>query len=190
MINMLEATKILVARLSDDDLVVGGLGNPKFNLFQAKDRPRNFYIWNAMGMTSSLGLGLAMARPENRVVVLQGDGCLLMNLGSLATEAWRVPRNLIHICWDNRMYELTGKQPTASAGTADLARIAEGAGFEKVARAETLPAFEASLERALAEDGPWFIHALVDDQRAAREYPPKSPTFIKHRFMSDLGAEI
>lgn len=189
MINMLEATKSLVARLSDDDLVVGGLGNPKFNLFQAKDRPRNFYLWNAMGMTSSLGLGLAMARPENRVVVLQGDGCLLMNLGSLATEAWRSPKNLIHICWDNRMYQLTGKQPTASAASADLARIAEGAGFEKVARVETLPAFEAALERALAEEGPWFIHALVDDQRAARIFPPKSPTLIKHRLMSHLGTE-
>lgn len=189
MINMLEATKALVTRLSEDDLVVGGLGNPKYNLFQAEDRPRNMYLWNAMGMTSSVGLGLAMARPENRVVILQGDGCLLMNLSSLTTEAWRAPRNLIHICWDNRMYELTGQQPTASAGPADLARIAEGAGFEKVARAETLAAFEAAIDKALGEDGPWFIHALVDSQRAAPIPPPKSPTGIKHRFMSHLGAE-
>src|SRR3970040_2263775 len=132
MINMLQATQALVKHLTDEHLVVAGLGNPKFALFEAKDRPRNFYIWNAMGMTASIGLGLAMAQPDKRVVVLQGDGCLLMNLSCLATEGWRAPRNLVHIVWDNRMYELTGKQPTATAGPADLAAIAEGAGLRKV----------------------------------------------------------
>ena len=109
MMNMLEASQALVRRLTDDDLVVAGLGNPKYALFEASDRARNFYVWNAMGMTASIGLGMAMARPDKRVVILQGDGCLLMNLGALATEAWRKPRNLVHICWDNRMYELTGR---------------------------------------------------------------------------------
>ncbi len=189
MINMLEATRALVQRLSDDDLVVAGLGNPKYALYEAKDRPRNFYIWNAMGMTSSVGLGLAMAQPDKRVVVLQGDGCLLLNLGSLATEAWRKPRNLVHICWDNRMYELTGQQPTATAGPTDLARMAEGAGLEQVERVETLAAFEQAVDRAFASDGPWFIHALVDSARG-KLLPQKSPTFIKHRFMTDLGVEL
>lgn len=188
MMNMLEASQALVRRLSDDDLVVAGLGNPKYALFEASDRARNFYVWNAMGMTASIGLGMAMARPDKRVVILQGDGCLLMNLGALATEAWRKPRNLVHICWDNRMYELTGQQPTATAGPADLARIAEGAGLSKVERVETLSAFEASVDRALSEEGPWFIHALVDSRRGKLR-PPKSPTFIKHRFMTDLGVE-
>ena len=188
MINMLEATKALVKHLSDDELVVAGLGNPKFTLMEAKDRPRNFYIWNAMGMTSSIGLGVAMAQPDKRVIVLQGDGCLLMNLNSLATEAWRAPKNLVHIVWDNRMFELTGHQPTATAGPADLAKMAEGAGIEKVERVETLPAFEAAVQRALVEDGPWFIHVLVDDKRQGKA-PPKSPTFIRHRFMGALGLE-
>jgi thiamine pyrophosphate-dependent acetolactate synthase large subunit-like protein len=190
MINMLEASQALVRRLADEDLVVAGLGNPKFNLFQAQDRPRNFYLWNAMGMASSIGLGLAMAQPERRVVILQGDGSLLMNLNSLASEAWRAPRNLIHICWDNRMFELTGKQPTATAGPTDLARLAEGAGFTHVERVETLAAFEAAVERAFAGgEGPWFIHALVDSERAKPIPPPASPTFIRHRFMTDLGVE-
>lgn len=189
MVNMLEATKALAKRLSADDLVVAGLGNPKFCLMEAQDRPRNFYVWNAMGMTNSIGLGLAMAQPDKRVVVLQGDGCLLMNLNSLPTQAWRAPKNFVHIVWDNRMYELTGKQPTATAGPSDLAKIAEGAGMEKVERVETLAAFEAAVERAFAEDGPWFIHVLVDDQRAGKS-PPKSPTLIKHRFMTDLGVQF
>jgi thiamine pyrophosphate-dependent acetolactate synthase large subunit-like protein len=188
MVNMLEATRALVKRLGEQDLVVAGLGNPKYTLAEAKDRPRNFYIWNAMGMTASIGLGLAMAQPDKRVVVLQGDGCLLMNLGCLATEAWRAPRNLVHIVWDNRMYELTGHQPTATAGPTDLAKVAEGAGLRKIERVETLAAFDAAVQRAFAADGPWFIHVLVDDQRGGKR-PPKSPTFIKHRFMSDLGVE-
>jgi thiamine pyrophosphate-dependent acetolactate synthase large subunit-like protein len=186
MINMLEATKALTRHLGDDDLVVAGLGNPKFCLMEAKDRPRNFYIWNAMGMTAAIGLGMAMAQPDKRVVVLQGDGCLLMNLGGLATEAWRAPRNLVHIVWDNRMYELTGHQPTATSGPTDLAKVAEGAGFAKVERVETLPAFEAAVQRAFREDGPWFIHCLVDDKREGKR-PPMSPTYIKHRFMTALG---
>ncbi len=188
MINMLEAAKALVERIDDDDLVVAGLGNPKFTLFEARDRPRNLYLWNAMGMTASVGLGMAMAQPEKRVIVLQGDGCLLMNLGALATEAWRSPKNLVHICWDNRMYELTGQQPTATSGPADLAKIAEGSGFTKVERAETLPAFTTALEKALQGDGPWFIHALVDSERGKLR-PSGSPTFLKHRLMEDLGLQ-
>ena len=186
MINMLEASKVLAKHLSDDDLVVAGLGNPKFTMFEAKDRPRNFYVWNAMGLTASIGLGMATAAPDKRVVVLQGDGCLLLGLSSLATEAWKAPKKFVHIVWDNRMYELTGKQPTATSGPTDLAKMAEGAGFTKVERVETIAAFEAAVKRAFNEDGPWFIHCLVDDKREGKA-PPKSPTGITHRFLQSMG---
>lgn len=185
MIDQLEATRYLVERLTDEP-VIASLGNAKYNLFQAQDRPLNFYLWNSMGMACSMGLGLAMAQPERRVIVLDGDGSLLMNLGSLATEAVRNPPNLIHIVWDNRQYQLTGGQPTATAFRADLARIAEGCGFEKVAQVETAAAFQGAVDRAMAEPGPWFIHALTLPA-ACKGRPPKSPTFIKHRFMSELG---
>jgi thiamine pyrophosphate-dependent acetolactate synthase large subunit-like protein len=186
MINRFEATKYITDRLTDE-LVVATLGNAKYDLFNAQDRPRNFYMWNSMGMACSLGLGLAMARPQNKVIVLDGDGSLLMNLNSLATEAVRSPKNLIHIVWDNRSYELTGKQPTATAYKTDLAKVAEGAGFQKVERAESLPAFQRAFDRAFSEDGPWFILALIEQNRAQPPRPPKSPTFIRHRFMTDLG---
>ena len=187
MIDRLEATRYVVERMTDD-LVVASLGNPKYDLFLSGDRPLNFYLWNSMGMACSMGLGLAMAQPERRVWIMDGDGALLMNLGALATEALRAPPNLIHIVWDNRQYQLTGGQPTATAYGADLARIAEGAGFEKVERTETQEAFETAAERALAEPGPWFILALVNDKTSGVR-PPRSPTFIKHRFMTALGAE-
>ncbi len=189
MMDMLAATQALVRRLADDVPVVASLGNPGLNLYNAKPgRARNFYFRNAMGSACSLALGLAMARPEQRVVLLDGDGSLLMNLSSLASEGWRGPRNLVHVCWDNRMYEMTGKQPTATAGPADLAAMAEGAGFPRVERAETLAAFEAAIERALAEAGPWFILAVVTGERARRDPKgPTSPTGIRHRFQPELG---
>jgi thiamine pyrophosphate-dependent acetolactate synthase large subunit-like protein len=188
MIERFDATKYVTSKLTNE-LVVASLGNAKYDLFNAQDRPRNFYMWNSMGMACSLALGLAMARPKERVICLDGDGSLLMNLSSLATEAIRSPKNLIHIVWDNRSYELTGKQPTATAYKADLAKIAEGSGYaaDKVEKVESLPAFQKAFDRALAGDGPWFIHALIEQTRAKPPRPPKSPTFIKHRFMTDLG---
>ncbi len=111
MINRLEATRYVVAQVTDEP-IVASLGNAKFDLFMAKDRPQNFYMWNSMGMASSMGLGLAMARPQQKVIILDGDGALLMNLNSLTTAASRAPSNLIHVVWDNSQFELTGGQPT------------------------------------------------------------------------------
>ncbi len=186
MIERLAATQYITSQLTTE-LVVATLGNAKYDLFNAQDRPRNFYMWNSMGMASSLGLGLAMAQPQQRVIILDGDGSLLMNLGSLATAATRSPKNLIHIVWDNRSYELTGKQPTATAFRTDLAKVAEGAGIAKVERVESLEAFKSAFDRSMREDGPWFILALIEQNRAKPPRPPKNPTGIKDRFMRDLG---
>ncbi len=187
MINRLDGSKYLVAKLSNE-LVVGGLGNPASDLAAAEDRDLNFYMWNAMGSAASFGLGLAMARPERKVIVMDGDGGLLMNLGTLATEAVRFPENFIHIVWDNRMYHLTGKQPTATAYRTDLAKVAEGAGFESVFRCETLDGFKQAVDASLSTPGPHFIHALNDDEGPQGHFP-RSPTFIRHRFMEALGVE-
>jgi phosphonopyruvate decarboxylase len=185
MIDSRKAMEHLAGQLTDE-LVVASLGSVKYELFAARDRPEHFYLWNSMGMACSIGLGLATAQPGRRVIVLDGDGALLMNLNSLATEAWRAPANLLHIVFDNRMHRLTGGQPTASSGRADLARIAGGAGFPHCERVETLGAFQLACGKALAEPGPWFIQALVEQQeRTAR--PPKSPTFLRHRFSEALG---
>ncbi len=185
MINRVEGSKYLVEKLGEG-LIVASLGNPATDLAAAADRDQNFYMWNAMGMANSVGLGLAMAQPESKVVILDGDGALLMNLGGLATQAVRYPANLIHIVWDNRMYHLTGQQPTATAFRTDLAKVAEGCGLDKVARCETLDAFKAAVDKALAEPGPHFIHAL-NDAEGPVGYIPGSPTKIKWRFMNALG---
>jgi thiamine pyrophosphate-dependent acetolactate synthase large subunit-like protein len=187
MINRLEATRYVVAQVTDEP-IVASLGNAKFDLFLAKDRPQNFYMWNSMGMASSMGLGLAMARPQQKVIVLDGDGALLMNLNSLPTAASRAPENLIHIVWDNGQFELTGGQPTHTAYRTDLTMIARGSGFTQVTSVETQDAFEAAFSRALKTSGPWFLVAHIDSQRSPGR-PPKSATYIKHRFMQSLGIE-
>lgn len=187
MLNRLQATRYIVEHVTDEP-IIASLGNPKFDLFTAKDRPQNFYMWNSMGMASSMGLGLAMARPERKVIVLDGDGALLMNLSSLATAAARAPQNLVHIIWDNRQFELTGGQPTHTAMGTDLAQVARGAGFTQVTTVETPEAFTQAFDRAMREPGPWIVVALIDTERAAGR-PPKSPTYIKHRFMGSLGVQ-
>jgi sulfopyruvate decarboxylase subunit beta len=185
MLNRLQATRYIVQQLTDEP-IIASLGNSKFDLFTAQDRPQNFYMWNSMGMASSMGLGLAMARPHQKVIILDGDGALLMNLSSLTTAAARAPQNLIHVIWDNRQFELTGGQPTHTAFGTDLAQLALGAGFAKVATVETQAAFEQAFRHALQESGPWILVARIDNARATGR-PPKSPTYIKHRFMASLG---
>jgi phosphonopyruvate decarboxylase len=122
-VTRLEATRLLVSSvdLVQTTPIIASLGHPAYDLFAAGDRPANFYTWGSMGLASSIGLGLAMAQPRRRVVVLDGDGSLLMNLGSLATIGWTRPVNLILVVWDNQSYATTGGQDTATAHGADLA---------------------------------------------------------------------
>src|ERR1051325_10949687 len=119
----LEATTV-IATLAGDAAIVASLAHPAYDLFAAGDRPRNFYTWGSMGLASSLGLGLALAQPDLRVFVLDGDGSLLMNLGTLATIGLLQPPNLTLIVMDNEAYATTGGQPTPTAHGADLAAAA------------------------------------------------------------------
>jgi thiamine pyrophosphate-dependent acetolactate synthase large subunit-like protein len=185
MINRLEATQYLVQQLSDEP-VIASCGNPKFDLFTAAaERKANFYMWNSMGMASSIGLGLAMARPDKKVIILDGDGAILMNLNSLTTAASKAPSNLAHIIWDNEQYQLTGGQPTHTGEKADLGTIARGAGFNKVLTTDTMAAFKKAVSQILSKPGPWILVAKIDSAGALGR-PPKSPVYIKNQFMEAL----
>jgi len=186
MINRLDATRFLVDQLSDEP-IIASCGNPKFDLFTAAEkRKSNFYMWNSMGMASSIGLGLAMARPDKKVVVLDGDGAILMNLNSLTPAASKAPANLVHIIWDNAQYQITGGQPTHTGGKADIEAIARGAGFRQALTVNTFAAFKEAVSRILSRPGPWILVAKTDSSRAPGR-PPKSPVRIKHQFMEALG---
>ena len=183
--NRLEATRLLVAAI-DAEPIVASLGHPAYDLFAAGDRPANFYTWGSMGLASSIGLGLALARPELRVFVVDGDGSLLMNLGSLATIGWTRPANLVLIVWDNHVYGTTGGQDTATAHGADLEAAARAMGVTATATVTTGEAFGAAIARSRVEPGPWVIVARVAES-APTVKPPLDCVFIKQRFMAAIG---
>jgi len=122
----------VIAESAGDALIVCNIGFPSRELYAVKDRPENFYMLGSMGMASSIGLGLALARQDRRVISIDGDGSVLMNLGTLATIANYAPSNYLLIILDNGAYCSTGCQPTATSGKTDLAMMAKGAGVKDV----------------------------------------------------------
>ncbi len=179
--NRFDLTCSLVKRLKHDEAVIGGIGNSNFDLWNAGSRPQNFYMLGSMGLAVPIALGVALAQPARRVFALEGDGSLLMQLGVLATIANLKPRNLIVVVWDNAMYQITGSQPTASAGLADFVAIARGAGVENCAWAGDEVEFGSLLDQALTQDGPWFIAAKIDNS-SPKGQTPREPVIIKDRF--------
>jgi len=180
-----QATQALVALL-DKEPVISSLGRSTFDLHGARDRPENFYLWGAMGMASSVGLGLARSMPHTKVIVLDGDGALLMNLGSLTTIGVLRPANLVVIVWDNEEYESTGGQKTHTARGTDLERLARAAGIDQAATVRDLAAFQEAVRRALAEPGPWLVVAKVKGDGVKRRVPRK-PVYFKERFQAAMA---
>lgn len=183
--NRLEATRAFVDVVHDAP-TVASLGHPAYDLFAAADRPTNFYTWGSMGLASSIGLGLALARPEARVFVLDGDGSVLMNLGAIATIGWSRPPNLTIVVWDNGQYATTGGQDTATAHAADLEGAARALGIERTVTVRTGADLRAALSRAGSGPGPRLVVAKVDESAPAGR-PPLDCVFIKQRFMAAIG---
>ena len=180
----LAATRVAV-ELAGDAPIVGGVGNSTFDLV-ACDRPQNFYMWNSMGMASSIALGLALARPDLRVVVLDGDGSVLMNLSTLATEITSGVRNLVHVIWDNGGWEITGGQPAGSPFGVNLETVARGCGFLQTATVDDETSFRAVFCQAMADDQPWVIVARVASGDSPYR-PSKNCVALRDRFMAALS---
>jgi sulfopyruvate decarboxylase subunit beta len=144
-----------------EELVVTNLGAVRHEWQALRPHPGNYHLQN-LGLTSSMALGLALALPHRKVVAFDGDGSLLLNLGSLATIANQHPKNLIHVVFDNECYESSRGAPTATAGQADLAAIARGAGFANVTTANSVAEFEQGFLRALKTNDLSFVLAKVE----------------------------
>jgi thiamine pyrophosphate-dependent acetolactate synthase large subunit-like protein len=167
-------------------LVVGGLGSTAWDITAAGDSPLNFPMWGAMGTAAMFGLGLALAQPKRRVLVLTGDGEMLMGLGSLATIGVQKPRNLSVVVIDNERYGETGMQATHTAAGVDLAKVAQGCGF-KVARmvrsGTQLAALRAAIHRS---SGPLFAQVKVVAEKIPLVLPPRDGGILKSRFRKAL----
>jgi len=138
------------------------------------DHDLTYYSIGAMGQASSAALGLALGRPDKRVVVLDGDGSLLMNLGTLVTIASQAPKNLIHFVCENGMYEANGGHPIPGQGKVSFAGLARAAGYAKVFEFADLAAFETNVAQVLAAEGPVF----ADLKLVPGDPPPQDYTFI------------
>ncbi len=159
------ATRLLAERLTRE-VVVANLGQATFELQHLADRPLNCYTYGSMGQCSSIGLGIALARPDVRVICLDGDGSLLMNLGSLCTIAAEAPRNYALVVWDNEVHQTTGGQPTATGDRASLAAIALGAGIAKSVEVRTEDDLRTAYDRILGEDGPQVVCVKIAPGRS------------------------
>jgi thiamine pyrophosphate-dependent acetolactate synthase large subunit-like protein len=182
----LDLTRRLVARLKREEAVIGGIGNANFDLFAAGHRPQNFYMLGSMGLACPIAVGVALAQPERGVIALEGDGSILMSLGCLATIANLRPRNLTVVILDNGLYQITGKQPTATAGVTDIVAVARGAGIENSHWVRDEAHFEALIDRRFDAGGPCLLAVKINDKPGATQ-PPRDPALVRSRFMKGLG---
>jgi thiamine pyrophosphate-dependent acetolactate synthase large subunit-like protein len=181
-----ELTKRLTSRLKDNEAVVAGIGNTNFDLWAAGRRPQNFYMLGSMGLAVPIALGVALAQPQRRVIALEGDGSLLMQLGCLTTIAMLKPKNLSMVVFDNGIYQITGGQPTPAATGTDIVAMARGAGLAASAWAADEDDFEHLLDRALDASEPHFIGVRIDG-KPAEATTHRDPVQIRERFMIGLG---
>lgn len=171
-----------------DELVVATTGYASRRLFAYGDRPGNFYMQGSMGHAISIGLGLALSRPDRRVVVVDGDGAALMHLGALATVGARAPANLTHLVLDNGRYESTGGQPTESERV-DFEAVARACGYRHMAGCRSAGQLDERLAAALRAPGPALLHVRVATSPVS---PPRataslSPHELRRRFAAQAG---
>jgi thiamine pyrophosphate-dependent acetolactate synthase large subunit-like protein len=186
MLDRLDLTKRLVAKLKHEEAVIGGIGNANFDLYAAGHRPQNFYMLGSMGLACPIAVGVAMAQPERGVIALEGDGSILMNLGCLATIANLKPRNLTVIILDNGLYQITGKQVAATGGLTDIVAVAKGVGIPSSHWVRDEAHFEQLIDRRFDDGGPLLLAVKINDKAGAAQ-PPRDPSLVRSRFMKALG---
>lgn len=178
--------KLLAAR--NGALVVTGLGSPSYDVHAAGDMENNYYLWGAMGGAALVGLGLAQAQPDKRVMVITGDGEQLMAFGALATIAVAAPKNLDVVVLDNQHFGETGMQQSHTGRGIALDKIAAAAGFAQTAELRSLEEVDA-LAKTLLEQatGPRLFVLKIKAENLPRSLPPRDATYIKNRFRAHLG---
>jgi thiamine pyrophosphate-dependent acetolactate synthase large subunit-like protein len=183
----LDRRAVAAALLRDpgDVLVVTGLGAPSYDAAAAGDRARNFYLWGAMGGAAMVGLGVALAQPRHRVLVLTGDGEMLMGMGSLATIAAAAPRNLAIAVLDNARFGETGSQHSHTGLTTDLAAVAGACGWPAIALVRDMDEVEALRPRLRQEM--LFAVIRISPEERPRHLPPRDGAYLKDCFRKSIG---
>ncbi len=167
-------------------LVVAGLGAPAWDATEAGDHPLTLPLWGGMGGAAMIGLGLAIAQPDRRVLVVTGDGEMLMGFGSLATIGARRTSNLAVVVLDNERYGETGMQATHTAYGVDLAAVAKACGFARSTVVTNLDEVTRLRDDVHKAAGPLFAQVKVVDEKLPLVLPPRDATHLKNRFRQAL----
>src|SRR5215475_2703650 len=168
-------------------LVVSGLGSPTYDVAASGDHPLNFYLWGAMGSAAMIGLGLALAQPVLRVLVLTGDGEALMGMGSLATIGVKRPANLVVVVLDNQHYGETGMQPSHTRAGVDLVAVARACKFADGLHVSDVAAVSRIRDLVHNGAGPILVQVRISNDAAPRVLPIRDGHAVKLRFMEALG---
>jgi thiamine pyrophosphate-dependent acetolactate synthase large subunit-like protein len=188
--NLLDRRDVVKALLADrkEAIAIGGLGASTNDITAAGDHARNFYLWGGMGGAAMMGLGLALAQPKLPVVVITGDGEMLMGMGSLATIGLQKPANLSIIVLDNECYGETGGQMSHTASSADLVGVAKACGITDSRAISTMAEVEAFAASICdVATGPRFASVKIDSANLERILPTRDGNFILNRMRDDLG---
>ena len=175
----------VVAQLLKDRgelMAVSGLGAPASDITSMGDHDLNFPMWGAMGGATMIGLGLALAQPKRKTLVVTGDGEMLMGVGALATIAVMQPKNLYVVVLDNEHYGETGMQETHTGHGVDLAGMAKAAGFTHALNIDDQAGVARLRDLIYQGDGPLFAQVKIDPEKLTMVLPPREGSFIKNRF--------
>ena len=173
-----------------DLIVVTGLGSPSYDVMAAGDHDRNYYLWAAMGSAATVGLGLAVSRPQDPVMVVTGDGEMLMGMGALATIAVQMPKNLTIVVLDNGHYGETGMQHSHAGHGIALEKVAESVGFDWTARITDMAGVRDLRARAHAGNALNFAAIAIDVAEEERVLPSRDGVYIKNRLRAALGQSV
>ncbi len=188
--NLLPRRQVVSALLANrkDIVAIGGLGASTNDITAAGDHDRNFYLWGGMGGAAMIGLGLALAQPKLPVLVITGDGEMLMGMGSLATIGLQKPRNLSIVVLDNECYGETGGQTSHTSAATDLVGVAKACGIpdsHAISTMAEIEAFAKSLQDV--SGGPRFVNVKIDSANLERILPTRDGTYIVNRIRGSLG---
>jgi thiamine pyrophosphate-dependent acetolactate synthase large subunit-like protein len=184
MIDRREAVAAILKNRPDNLLVISGLGSPTYDVAAAGDIAQNFYLWGAMGGAASMGLGLALARRDTRVLVITGDGEMLMGLGSLATVGGKAPDNLAVLVIDNEAFGETGGQTSHTGMATNLAAVALACGFRRVWTAHKQSDLAVMKQLVLEETGPVLGVIKTGPGELPRVLPGRDGHAIRSRFIT------
>jgi phosphonopyruvate decarboxylase len=187
MIDRKQGLAAIARHVTDNDIVLP-VYSTAFDWIDVRPHPLNYVSHGAMGLASSHALGLALGRPDRKVIVLDGDGSLLMNLGTLVTAAEAAPKNLYHFVCENGTYEANGGHPIPGRGTVSFAGLARSAGYNSVHEFSDLKIFEQQIGAILAEPGPVFVCLkIVPSGEQERDYSRLHGDHVRQAFREALA---